>query len=390
MRKSIILITLLAVVSTANAAATNLLVNPGFETGDFTGWTTWNWGGAPIPYITSTDVYDGNYAAACPRNASGGSGIYQWIDVNDANTGEIVAFEGYAKTSGSNIDCTFIIAYFDTVDGTEFGRNERHIGSQTDWTFGQAIGVIPPGVGAIKVEAGAGGSAETGTAYFDAFKTTITLIPPIINPDDPNVWVHFYQFSSTDSNDTNFVSTGGGFSGTGKGNYNFDGKIQLIIDYDSNTAAFGFCDVTLTETVNRVPYGSGTLLPTQSLAELFEFDMLAGSIVSDTHLRFELLRNNGTFPCADIVLDVNLLPDSIEITGGFCEAMFDGFHYNLSNASARISADIAPPAGVSLTDFALFAQQWPNTNCGSCDGADFTRDGDVDLDDLEIFTNLWP
>jgi hypothetical protein len=45
--------------------------------------------------------------------------------------------------------------------------------------------------------------------------------------------------------------------------------------------------------------------------------------------------------------------------------------------------------GLDLIDFATFAEQWLNINCGSCEGADFTGDGNVNLGDLEEFVNNW-
>ena len=38
-------------------------------------------------------------------------------------------------------------------------------------------------------------------------------------------------------------------------------------------------------------------------------------------------------------------------------------------------------ADVTLPDFALFSLQWMATDCGNCNGADFTGDGSVLIDD---------
>jgi hypothetical protein len=45
--------------------------------------------------------------------------------------------------------------------------------------------------------------------------------------------------------------------------------------------------------------------------------------------------------------------------------------------------------GLDFIDFAAFAEQWFKTNCGSCEGADLTGDGNVNLSDLEEFVNNW-
>jgi hypothetical protein len=44
---------------------------------------------------------------------------------------------------------------------------------------------------------------------------------------------------------------------------------------------------------------------------------------------------------------------------------------------------------IDLLDFAMFAQQWLQTNCGLCNGADFTGDQNVDFDDLQELTANW-
>ncbi|MGD0573212.1 MAG: PEP-CTERM sorting domain-containing protein [Sedimentisphaerales bacterium] len=64
------------------------LVNPGFETGDFTGWTTFNyvpqWGGGSGPYISNqypwnpdNMYYASTWTGAIQTDTSGGSGFYQ-------------------------------------------------------------------------------------------------------------------------------------------------------------------------------------------------------------------------------------------------------------------------------------------------------------------------
>ncbi|MGD9110670.1 MAG: hypothetical protein PVG93_06980 [Phycisphaerales bacterium] len=45
--------------------------------------------------------------------------------------------------------------------------------------------------------------------------------------------------------------------------------------------------------------------------------------------------------------------------------------------------------GVNFIEFAVFAEQWLKSNCGSCGGADFTNDGNVNLSDLEQFAKSW-
>ncbi len=54
-----------------------------------------------------------------------------------------------------------------------------------------------------------------------------------------------------------------------------------------------------------------------------------------------------------------------------------------------VTSDMSHNGSVDWIDFATFAQQWMNTNCGNCGGADFTGDGNVDWEDLSWFAADW-
>ena len=63
---------------------------------------------------------------------------------------------------------------------------------------------------------------------------------------------------------------------------------------------------------------------------------------------------------------------------------------NETNASETASVTIDLYDGkMGFVDFAGFARQWSNTDCGFCDGADLTNDGKVDINDLAVFTARW-
>jgi hypothetical protein len=51
--------------------------------------------------------------------------------------------------------------------------------------------------------------------------------------------------------------------------------------------------------------------------------------------------------------------------------------------------DLNDDRNVDMTDFALFAQWWLESNCGECGGADLTGDGQVGWEDLRELTNSW-
>jgi len=54
-----------------------------------------------------------------------------------------------------------------------------------------------------------------------------------------------------------------------------------------------------------------------------------------------------------------------------------------------IDADLSQNCFVDETDVFLFANQWLQTNCGTCQGADLTGDGHVKLNDLALFATRW-
>ena len=51
--------------------------------------------------------------------------------------------------------------------------------------------------------------------------------------------------------------------------------------------------------------------------------------------------------------------------------------------------DIDADGDVDFADFALFAAYWPLTDCAQCGGADFTGDGNVNIDDLGRLAANW-
>jgi hypothetical protein len=54
-----------------------------------------------------------------------------------------------------------------------------------------------------------------------------------------------------------------------------------------------------------------------------------------------------------------------------------------------LRSDINHDGTVNFLDFAIFASQWLDTNCGMCCGADLTCDGQVNWADLGEFVKWW-
>jgi hypothetical protein len=55
----------------------------------------------------------------------------------------------------------------------------------------------------------------------------------------------------------------------------------------------------------------------------------------------------------------------------------------------RMTGDFGGRDGVDMVDFAFFAACWRQDNCGQCEPADLTENGDIDADDLKELTQNW-
>jgi hypothetical protein len=51
--------------------------------------------------------------------------------------------------------------------------------------------------------------------------------------------------------------------------------------------------------------------------------------------------------------------------------------------------DLYKDGKTDFFDFAVFAEQWMQIDCGQCSGADFTGDGNVDANDLTKLADKW-
>jgi hypothetical protein len=58
-------------------------------------------------------------------------------------------------------------------------------------------------------------------------------------------------------------------------------------------------------------------------------------------------------------------------------------------ARDSMNGDFTCPDGVDFLDYAHFAMRWMQIDCGDCDRADMTGDGDVNGKDLRLFCDLW-
>jgi hypothetical protein len=87
---------------TVSSASTNLIVNGGFETGTFSGWTA----GGPIePTVTKAEAQSGSYSALLGRTAApevdGNSAIYQAITIPSTASKVTLTFSYWPGTNDS-------------------------------------------------------------------------------------------------------------------------------------------------------------------------------------------------------------------------------------------------------------------------------------------------
>jgi hypothetical protein len=61
----------------------------------------------------------------------------------------------------------------------------------------------------------------------------------------------------------------------------------------------------------------------------------------------------------------------------------------LAYASLRPDGDLTGDCLVKMNDFALFSQNWLDTDCWYCNGADFSHDVQVNLNDLQMLVENW-
>ena len=78
------------------------------------------------------------------------------------------------------------------------------------------------------------------------------------------------------------------------------------------------------------------------------------------------------------------------VTAGWTESFSTKQEVYLVKVTALAAhPDIDGDSNVDFVDFARFAAEWMKIGCGQCNGADFTGNGDVGMDDLVVFTDYW-
>lgn len=100
---------------------------------------------------------------------------------------------------------------------------------------------------------------------------------------------------------------------------------------------------------------------------------------------------NGPEPSLELMLRVLANLDALYIVGDFVAGV-ETTHIDNVQLLSGLSADSDASGFVNLVDFARFAAQWSQTGCslyGWCDGQDFNKSGDVNLNDLAYLVLHW-
>lgn len=156
--RSLVLVAALLAAS-ASSQATNLFVNPGFETGDFTGWT--DGGGA---FVTNIEAHTGQFAFS---GFAGGNVVQTFIPVATSSISEL-SFWG--KRSGGLFDAIELI-YSD--NSTELVLVNM-IGGGDDWTFINITGDLDAGKLLTSFQIF---GTSPGPAFLDDFNLQVAAAP---------------------------------------------------------------------------------------------------------------------------------------------------------------------------------------------------------------------
>ncbi len=128
-------------VSAAMASA-NLLINPGFETGDFTGWTQGGWYNG-----TGGDAHSGVYGACFAISTNNvGENYYvaeQWVPVTG---GESYDLSGWVRIAGNptTSESFLELRWLNASGGSEGQFGTTHVAVQQDYALSSLLGQTAP------------------------------------------------------------------------------------------------------------------------------------------------------------------------------------------------------------------------------------------------------
>jgi len=276
-------------------------------------------------YSIATLVFgDGAGVAGWSKSASGDQAFRWTINYGMSGLGDLPGGDFQSSALAMSADGYVIVGSSETGLGSEafYWRVSRGIVNlkemleqeygldMTGWTLTRAIAISDDG---------------------------LTVVGDGINPNgDEEAWIvrflpgegtHEYVFRPFYCS---VVQTGGvaGIEET----YGIEGRLELTVDFDANTASFDMVDANL---LDPSPYlgGYGT-----DLGELFDMTELVGTVISSTEIEFD---TNDPMPGGKVVhLDLTIsgiYAPTLEIylTGGFCESWPDGFCFEMNARAVK-------------------------------------------------------
>jgi len=156
----------------------NILENPGFETGDLTGWYK---SGTGTAEVQSTTVFKGNYAAKITPDANTWMSITctPYIPVKSGQKIEIVA----AMKADANITKSRINVLFQSAEKEWFTTiSSENYGGDYDWTVKKFICSAPDGAAYCRVRFIFTSGSTSGNGYVDSV-VVARYIPPMLDED---------------------------------------------------------------------------------------------------------------------------------------------------------------------------------------------------------------
>jgi hypothetical protein len=207
-----------------------------------------------------------------------------------------IPVDSYIEVDGSDI-------YFGVISDT----NESCWQAITPWELTESAGRLSPG---------------TYSIYASLDRGPWTLMTEFNVIAHPGTGTHTYVFLPQYST----VIEDGGYGGW-HNTYSIEGRFQLAVDFDANTASFDHVDANLS---SHTFGGYG-----RSLDNLFDMTELVGTVVSATEIEFDTA---DPIPGGKVVhLDLTFADNSVYLTGGFCELFCaDCFCYYLDARAQKL------------------------------------------------------
>ncbi len=169
----------------SSGAMANLLMNPGFEMGDFTGWTRFtefqDWRVTDWP----ADLHSGNYAVVNDVLASGGDewrGIYQLVPVEEGLSYDYTAYQRAANVESGISESFLELQWLNSGGGVISQWQSTHVVADQDWTLMGSNNLVAP-MGAVTASVRAivhvmGTPVDTDWHVYDDFSFAQTIPEP--------------------------------------------------------------------------------------------------------------------------------------------------------------------------------------------------------------------